>query len=285
MGERLKIQMVTDKNRKTGKTDSRKNGRSKKRKRPSPLRWIIPLGAAAVIVAGVLGFVLSKPAPPQTNSQVEEGVQHLKDLESRDLDAIETNIKMIRQEARAEALANGTLSVWAQFSDYVLFGDSRTVGFYFYEFLDQNRVLADGGLTIRDLTTYMDRLKMLNPSALFLCTGLNDVSIGYWETPQEYVAEYEELIEQVMAELPDTHIYINSIFPAVDPAFEQSEAWRNIPDYNVALQAWCEEKGYSFIDNTPVFEEHRDLYDPDGIHFQKEFYEYWAINMLAGMET
>ena len=40
------------------------------------------------------------------------------------------------------------------------------------------------------------------------------------------------------------------------------------------------EKGYHYIDNTAVFEAHKDLYQPDGIHFQKELYEYWATNMI-----
>ena len=27
------------------------------------------------------------------------------------------------------------------------------------------------------------------------------------------------------------------------------------------------------------------LYDTDGIHFQKDFYEYWAINMLTEVDA
>ncbi len=254
-----------------------------KRKTISPGKWIV-FAAVAVVLTAVVFAAVHFSGRRSSGSDTQEGILHLKELEAKDMAAIEQEIKQHKQAARARALEEGTLSVWAQFSDYAIFGDSRTVGFYFYEFLDQQRVLADGGLTIADLSTYMDQLKLLNPSALFLCTGLNDVSIGYWNTPEEYVAAYEELMQQLMSELPDTHIYINSIFPALDPAFEQSSAWRNIPDYNAAVKAWCEEKGYSYIDNTPVFEEHQDLYDPDGIHFQKEFYEYWAINMLAGME-
>ena len=109
-------------------------------------------------------------------------------------------------------------------------------------------MLADGGLTIADIPDYEDQMVALNPSYLFLCTGLNDVSIGYWKTPEEYVKAYEETMQELMKKLPDTEIYINSIFPAQDPAFEQSEKWRNIPDYNEAVKAWCEEKGYHYID-------------------------------------
>ena len=175
--------------------------------------------------------------------------------------------------------------MWAQFSDYVVFGDSRSVGFTFYEFLDNQRVMAEAGLTIADIPKYQEQMKTLNPSYLFLCTGINDVSIGLWPTKEEYVEAYEETMQTLMKELPDTHIYINSIFPAKDPAFNKSALWLNIPDYNEAVKAWCEEKGYSYIDNTQVFDEHNDLYDTDGIHFQKDFYEYWAINMLTEVDA
>ena len=47
------------------------------------------------------------------------------------------------------------------------------------------------------------------------------------------------------------------------------------------IKAYCEENGYPYIDNTQIVEEHSDLYDEDGIHLQEDFYEYWAVNMLA----
>ena len=44
----------------------------------------------------------------------------------------------------------------------------------------------------------------------------------------------------------------------------------------------AEENGYQFIDNTMVAQEHADLYEADGLHLKKEFYKYWAANMLTG---
>ncbi|MDO5135559.1 MAG: GDSL-type esterase/lipase family protein [Eubacteriales bacterium] len=246
-------------------------------------KWLLSaLVLALLMVLSIVLLVLGRRAVSGADGeQLGAGLAYLEALEQKDMAAIERKVRQVEKEARAQAIANGELSVWAQFQDYVIFGDSRTVGFYFYEFLDTNRVLADGGLTIADIPAYVDRMAALDPAYLFLCTGLNDVSIGYWNTPEEYVAAYEETVQMLKSRLPNTHIYINSIFPAQDPAFQESEAWRRIPEYNGAIQAWCEERGYSYIDNTPVFQEHSDLYDADGIHFQKEFYEYWAVNMLA----
>ena len=43
----------------------------------------------------------------------------------------------------------------------------------------------------------------------------------------------------------------------------------------------AETNKYHYINNDKVAEEHTDLYEGDGLHFQKEFYKYWAINMLS----
>lgn len=244
-------------------------------------KWIpVAAGVAAVILIAAVVKILTGSGEKDT----KEGIEYLKQLEAKDIETVEKEIKQVKKEAQAEAIANGELSVWAQFSDYVIFGDSRTVGFSYYEFLDKQRVLAEAGLTIANISDYIDEMKTLNPSNIFLCTGLNDVSIGFWKTPEEYVAAYEEKVQEIKKNLPDAHIYINSIFPAQDPAFQKESDWRKIPDYTAAVKEWCEDKGYSYIDNTEVYEAHKDLYDIDGIHFQKAFYEYWAINMLAEVE-
>lgn len=217
-------------------------------------------------------------------SQTKVGMKYLKSLESRDAKAIEDEIKAIKKEEQKEALENGELTIWEQFDDYAIMGDSRTMGFDQYGFLPSERILAHGGATIADIPDYMESLKNLNPANIFLCYGLNDVSIGYWDTPQEYVEALGEAIESIKSELPDATVYVNSIFPAQDPAFEQAEKWREIPDFNEVIKPYCEEKGYPYIDNTEIIQEHTDLYDDDGIHLKEEFYEYWAINMLAEVE-
>ena len=216
--------------------------------------------------------------------EVRVGTEYLKELESRDIATVEADVKSVQKQSMIKAIEAGEIPLWAQFSDCLIFGDSRSVGFTFYEFLDSQRVIAEAGYTILNIEEHEEKMATLNPSYLFLCTGLNDEGIGLWNTPEEYVAAYEEVMQQLTALLPNTEIYINSIFPAEERAFEKNEKWREIPEYNEALKAWCEEKGYHFIDNTQVYEEHSDLYDQDGIHFQKDFYQYWAMNMLAEVD-
>ena len=91
-------------------------------------------------------------------SQTKVGLKYLKSLESRDAKAIEDEIKAIKKEEQKEALENGELTIWEQFDDYAIMGDSRTMGFDQYGFLPSERILAHGGATIADITDYMESL-------------------------------------------------------------------------------------------------------------------------------
>ncbi len=243
-------------------------------------KWIIAgVGAAALVLCAVLAI---RAWRDPNREEVQVGTEYLKQLESKDIASVEEKVKSVKKQSQLAAIEAGELSVWAQFSDYVIFGDSRTVGFSFYEFLDSKRVIADGGYTIANIAGHEEEITTLNPSYLFLCTGLND--IGIWGTPEEYVAAYENVMQELMGMLPNTEIYINSILPVQNRALRETERWDEAPDYNAALKAWCEEKGYHYIDNTQLFEERSGLYAEDGIHFQKDFYQYWAMNMLAEVD-
>lgn len=240
------------------------------------------IGVLAVIVVIALAMTLRDDSAGHTDAQqLANGVQYIRTLEARDVSEVKSQISEYRKAEMKALLEAGELSVWDQFEDYVVLGDSRAVGFYYHGFLDESRTLAFGGATIRDVATYMDQIKALNPRNIFLCYGLNDVSIGFWDTPEEYVTEYKQVMESIWAELPDAQIYVSSILIARDPAFEQSEKWRNIPDFNDALAEMCRENGYHYVDNTDLCEQYADLWDEDGIHVKKEFYEYWGANLIA----
>jgi hypothetical protein len=210
-------------------------------------------------------------------------------MEAKDPDTVVQQLKYLRQQrllAQREEwlrqLDSGEISVWTMFDDFVLLGDSRAVGFSYYEFLPESRVLAEAGATILHLEEHIPDVVALDPSNIFLCYGLNDVSIGYWPTPEEYVEKYVEILESLHSQLPDAHIYVSSILPARDPAFQTSTAWYNIPEYSAAVGEMCENIPYCyFIDNDETAEEYSDLWDVDGIHVRSEFYEHWAYNMIA----
>ena len=47
----------------------------------------------------------------------KKGIEYLKRLEAKDVEAIERDVKEIREEARVKAMEEGELPVWAQFND------------------------------------------------------------------------------------------------------------------------------------------------------------------------
>ena len=224
------------------------------------------------------------------NTEVQSGVAYLESLEAQSPTEVEAQIKQINaerlaksREAIIEKLKSGEIDVWTQFQDYVLMGDSRAVGFDYWHFLPDDRVIASAGATIREIQNNMDAVVAMNPAYVFLCYGLNDVSIGFWPTPEDYVEEFTETLKELQSKLPDVKIIVSSILPAQDPAFQRSQKWYEIPDYSAACGEMCEENGWFFADNDEIVEEHRDLYDIDGIHFQQAFYPFWAVNLIDAM--
>ena len=144
-------------------------------------------------------------------------------------------------------------------------------------------MIASAGATIREITNNMDAVVAMNPQYVFLCYGLNDVSIGFWPTPEDYVEEFTEILKELESRLPDVKIIVSSILPAQEPAFQSAAKWHEIPDYSAACGEMCEENGWFFADNDDLVEEHRDLYDIDGIHFQQAFYPLRAVNLIDAM--
>ena len=123
----------------------------------------------------------------------------------------------------------------------------------------------------------------MQPKYIFLCYGLNDVSIGIWSTKEEYVADLMDYIADLRDNLPDAVIVVSSILPARDPAFELSSKWYEIPDFSAAIAEACAENGVVFVDNTEICDTYADYWQPDGIHVRPEFYPYWARNLIVGI--
>lgn len=229
---------------------------------------------------GIIFFMIFFHRKPPVND-LKAGISYIHSLENVDISPIEKEIKAIKKEEQREAFENGELDVWQQFNDSVILGDSRAVGFSYYKFVPEDRVLASPGATIRKIPDLLNTVKTINPSSVFLCFGINDVSIGFWKTPEEYTQELIQMVSQIQEAVPDATIYVNSIIPATDPAFKKSDAWRGIPQWNEVISQQLQKENIPFIDISKTVEEHKDLYDSDGIHMQKAFYDFWAITMIT----
>lgn len=246
-----------------------------------------------IFLAALLGTVIYFTVKPEDAAQVSDpstfarGLAYLRELEATDPAPVEELLKEYHQqelreerEARMAELENGEIAIWSLFEDYVLLGDSRVMGFDFYGYLDSSRVMAEKGDTILTLESHIPEIVALNPSYVFISYGVNDVGSGMWASPEEYAADFAEIIRSIQDHLPNARIFVNSILPACDPAFNTSSAWYDIPEYNTALEEMCITSGCFFIDNTPICETYAALYEADGIHVTAPFYSHWAANMI-----
>ncbi len=260
---------------------------TKKIRIPFPLVLLLVL-VLLVVLAARMGRSAGTPEEPAAD--FAPGLAYLQALEEKDPEGVERTIKEYRQqelllmrEERIRQLESGEISVWSLFDDYVLLGDSRAVGFEHYNFLDSERVMAEAGATILALQEHIPDIVSKNPSYLFLCYGLNDVSIGIWPTPEDYAAEFSAIIDEIYAELPDVKIIISSILPARDPAFARASAWYDIPEYSAAVETMCAEKGCFYVNNDEISETYADMWEVDGIHLMYTFYPYWATNLMMAV--
>ena len=249
---------------------------------------IVPVAIVAVIALVLILFISGLSGKEEQVSDTAAGISFLQSLENKDPEtvmAVRRGIEQAKLDAKRDEmireLTSGEVDPFSYFKVYVVMGDSRAVGFWYRNFLEKGRILADGGHTIRNAQQSIDTLVSLNPGIIYMCYGLNDTSIGYWDTAEEYVAEYMDTVKQIKEALPNATIVVSSILPARDPAFQRSAKWYNIPDWSDALGKACEANGILFADCDSLADNYPNLWDPDGIHFRKEFYPYWASAMLV----
>lgn len=242
-------------------------------------RLLIEIIAAIAGISLIISLIVSNKKP--STEDLKDGVAYIKTLEKKDTSKTEQTIKEIKRKERKAALESGNMDVWKQFNDTVILGDSRVVGFEFYKFIEDNRVYADSGATIQKTSEYLEDIKTVNPSSIILSFGLNDIVVGLTPTCEDFISELDNIIKMLHETLPNATVYVNSIIPVMDIAFETSEKWKEVPEWNQKIQVHCEETEIPYIDITETVNEHKNLYDVDGVHMRKDFYKEWAIAIIT----
>lgn len=260
---------------------------TRKTKQRNPLRAVVLGVLVLAIIIGLAVFLGKGGKESAEASAIREGLDFLTQQEQKNPEVVRQTRKALfdrRMQAQKEemiaTLTNGEEDPFSLFRDFALLGDSRGVGFWFWDFLPEDRVLADGGHTIRMIPEHQEKLLQMQPAYIFLCYGLNDSSIGYWESGEEYAAEYVQTVQNLQELLPECTIVVSSTLPAQDPAFDVSSSWYNIPDWNISLKEACEEAGILFADCSWIYEQYSDLWDTDGIHFKQALYPYWGAELI-----
>ena len=241
---------------------------SRKRKR------LLLIGACALVL--ILLVILAVQGIRRLTSprvDTEQGVEYIKAAESEDIATIEQKISQLEQQDGGD---DTDRSCKEKFASSVVMGDSITEGFSEYDVLNASSVVSKIGVHLNELDEQVQQVKELDPQVIFLAYGMNDVISTAGETDQ-FLEEYETLVDQLREEVPNAHIYVNSIFPVTDSAVKKEPELAQISEYNTALKGMCDEMQVGFIDNTELVED--QYYEEDGVHFKAEFYPIWAERM------
>lgn len=255
-------------------------------------------GAIIIIVISlILIFVFTGKNIIKHDKATASGISFLKKEEKKSPEEVEKEIrekekqKMLSEigydydykesmDVRMNALKEDNKSVWQFFGDAVIMGDSRAVGFKSYEFLPESHVLAHSGDNIKQIEKQKDELKKVNPSRVYLCYGINDLTTGFWPEPEKYAEAYLKIIKNMKKEFPNTDFIVNSIIPAQSKAFRTFQDWQRIPEYNTALKNMCKKNGITYIDCNELVNNFAADYSADGIHMEYNFYPYWGLKMV-----
>ena len=221
---------------------------------------------AAGIVYGVTRLTSS-------GADTEEGIAYIKAAEAEDITVIEQKIAQLESQDGGE---EDTRSAKEKFASSVVMGDSITEGLVEYDVLSASSVVSKIGVHLDELDDQVAQVKELNPQVIFLTFGMNDI-IEDGEDTEQFRSDYEALVKQIQEEVPDAHIFVNSIFPVLDTAVENEPALERISEYNTVLSEICTKLQIGFIDNTELVSD--QYYEEDGIHFKAEFYPLWADRM------
>ena len=220
-------------------------------------------------------------------AQVAKGIEIVKELEKKDVSQSEEKINLVQsnlqgvninQESNNQENNNEKINLIDKFSSSVILGDSRAESIVSYEILDSSPVVAYKGRNLISAQKEGDINKAISlaPANLFLTYGLNDVEL--YGDPSDFIKEYEKVIKDIQSKLPNTKIYVNSIFKVKDKAISESPSLKNVPQFNTAIINMCNKLGVTYIDGSSIVDE--SSYEDDGIHFKPGFNKRW-VEMLV----
>ncbi|GAA0126646.1 hypothetical protein UT300019_25490 [Clostridium sp. CTA-19] len=154
-------------------------------------------------------------------------------------------------------------------------GDSITEGFSFYELVEDKRVLANKGDTTEVAVSYVNQLKDINPKNIFILYGMNDLIC--FSKNEDFISQYEKLIEDIKKEVPNSTIYVQSVFPVASFGEDATNGITNtrIEEVNKLIVNMCVRQRVNYIDISKLLKGNDDSFEPDGKHVKGTFYSTW----------
>lgn len=244
-------------------------------------RRLVLLGVLMTLV--ILGGCRNNVS--HNSDEKDKGKEYLLQLEQMDLGTVEAKIEEHHKKVDLEAIESGDFK--AIYSDTVFMGDSITENLAFNEIVDEYKVIAYMGDTVRKALNHIPTLQGIQPQNLVLLYGMNDVILyeetAEWNSIDRFKEDYKTLIQEIKKSLPNTSIYVQSPLSVTYKATATNPRLtnENLTRFREAVKQVCEETGITYIDISILAGEDSGLHEDDGIHFKREFYEKW-LGYLRG---
>lgn len=245
--------------------------KQKRRKRLSFILLILLLGGSCLEIKHILKV-------RRIEKEIRKGIQALENLESKDVSDVENKIHNMNKKYKLNNKQEDSRRIKDIFDSIVFMGDSLTEPLSFYNILNDNSVVGIKGRdVIKARKNDLGTVKNLNPEKIVMMYGMNDLLL--FKNASEFIKNYKLLVSDVKKELPNTEVYINSIFPVQEKAFKRNCMFGNVEAFNNALKEMCNDMGIKFIDTRNLVND--NMYEPDGIHMKAEFYSPW-LRLVQG---
>lgn len=152
----------------------------------------------------------------------------------------------------------------------VMLGDSITDFYDLDKFYGSEMLIVNSGIngnkTEDIINNIRNRVFAYNPSKIFLLIGVNDILYD-GDDPENVVDQIDEIVMEINNKLPNTKIYIESIYPVNNEwkdnhdnrVKDEKEVNSTIIMTNDRIEEYCEANDLKFIDLYP------DLLDDNGV--------------------
>lgn len=181
--------------------------------------------------------------------------------------------------------------VYGVFEGALFIGDSRTEGLKMYSGIDNADFFCAKSMTIdkvvdgkkvnvdgQNMSVY-DMLASKQYSRVYICLGINELG---WVSIDEFLNEYESLINQIKSSQEGAEIYVELLFPVGERKSNSDKTVNNsqIYWYNTNLVQLAEKNNVKYLNpDKPLINENGALKDEatsDGVHINREYCRIWA---------
>lgn len=177
----------------------------------------------------------------------------------------------------------------AYFIDALFVGDSRTQGLSLYNVIPNATILASTNVNVSGVLEYkfdvgetsmtlLEALASKPYTSVYLSLGVNELG---WNSVDDFIAYYGDLIESIKAAQPLTQIYIQSLLPVSANRDASSEIYTNarVNEYNAKLQSLASSKQVYYLDVASAYRDGSGVLPADstsdGINLNSDAFGPW----------